>query len=196
MVDDWGRHFVYPTSGGKWGFIDKRGEFVIKPIYDRVSPFSEGMALVSVGKEFGYIDKSGQTVLKSPSEGYGNFSDGLASYSIIDKNYKSTETRYIDLGGIKTGYIDLAGKTVIPARFDCAGEFSGGLAPVRMSEKDKFGYIDKSGATAIKPNSTGRPAFPRVWPWSAWDARLGSSIPRARSSFRRVMIWPLISPRA
>jgi DUF971 family protein len=46
-------------SGNKWGFIDKTGNFVIKPQFDDAHDFSEGLAAVKLNGKWGYIDKNG-----------------------------------------------------------------------------------------------------------------------------------------
>jgi len=137
MVDDWGRHFIYPVSGGKWGFVDKHGKLAIAPKYETASDFSEGLAFVSLGNECGYIDRSGEMVVRTASECIGSpFAEGLAEFS--EKS--------------KYGFMDVTGKHVIPARFYSAGMFSCGRAQVRMSKDGKAGYIDKSGTIVIQPN--------------------------------------------
>jgi len=41
--------------GGKLGFIDKIGNFVIQPQFDGASDFSEGLAGVKIGGKWLYI---------------------------------------------------------------------------------------------------------------------------------------------
>lgn len=57
--------------GGKWGYIDKTGKYVIKPKFDFANDFVEGLAYINVGCSFdeeigentggkwGYVDKKG-----------------------------------------------------------------------------------------------------------------------------------------
>jgi hypothetical protein len=45
---------------GKWGYIDKTGNFLIGPQFDYASRFYEGLARVHVGKKMGYILKTGK----------------------------------------------------------------------------------------------------------------------------------------
>jgi hypothetical protein len=47
----------------KYGFIDKTGKEVIKPQYQEVHPFSEGLALVEKNDKYGYIDRTGKEVI-------------------------------------------------------------------------------------------------------------------------------------
>jgi hypothetical protein len=59
------------TITGPFGFIDKTGRMVIKPIFTQVGNFSHGLAAVNLGPEtpglwgkWAYIDKSGKYVWK------------------------------------------------------------------------------------------------------------------------------------
>jgi len=51
--------------GGKWGYIDKKGNFIIKPKFYRALYFEDGLAEVNIDKKkFGYIDKNENWVWK------------------------------------------------------------------------------------------------------------------------------------
>ncbi len=132
-------------EGGKWGFIDSRGEFVIAPEMDKARPFSEGLAAVKVEDQWGYVDPSGQFVIAPEFEKAGFFSEGLANAHVLDGR------------ATRTGFIDRTGKMVIvldeglfPLR-----PFSQGLAmvvrPVRKGEEmeGECGFVDKSGKIVI-----------------------------------------------
>lgn len=58
---------LYPMPfEGKWGFVDRRGEWVIQPTWQRVTDFSEGRAVVAeVDGYWGVIDRSGEYVLEA-----------------------------------------------------------------------------------------------------------------------------------
>lgn len=49
-------------QGQKFGFIDKKGGFVINPQFDAVLPFIDGLAPVISQNKMGYIDKTGKYV--------------------------------------------------------------------------------------------------------------------------------------
>lgn len=52
--------FGVQMTDGKWGFIDRKGNMIIPPIYDALeSPFEDGRALVQKGGRKYYIDKAG-----------------------------------------------------------------------------------------------------------------------------------------
>jgi hypothetical protein len=51
--------------GGKWGYIDRTGKYIIKPRFDKADPFSNGLARVELDDTWGYINKTGKFVWKS-----------------------------------------------------------------------------------------------------------------------------------
>lgn len=62
--------YFFPVSRqGYWGFIDRAGEEVIHCVYDEVSPFIEGMAVVKFHGETGIIDKFGSWVVLPQKSG-------------------------------------------------------------------------------------------------------------------------------
>ena len=120
-------------SGGRWGFIDKDGNEVIRCLlpYSYIYPFSDGMARFKEGEDrFGFIDRTGNVVISSHNRGYGSivkdFAEGLAAVR-EDGKY---------------GYIDKAGDVAIPFIYDSAESFSNGLASVvlRSSFGEHGGY--------------------------------------------------------
>src|SRR5581483_5631646 len=52
------------TRHDKYGYINRAGEVVVKPSFDRADEFSEGLAYVAVGDRYGYIDEAGKLVIK------------------------------------------------------------------------------------------------------------------------------------
>ena len=70
----------------KVGFIDKSGNFVIEPNYDRAGYFHEGLAWICIDDKYGYIDKSGRYILKPgflpECIGCGSFYEGRAHISV------------------------------------------------------------------------------------------------------------------
>ena len=62
----------------KWGYINKKGEVVVPPVYDRCYPFSEGLGRVQKGKKWGYLDPNGEAVIEPTFDNAYDFHDGLA----------------------------------------------------------------------------------------------------------------------
>jgi hypothetical protein len=132
-------------DAGKKGYIDKTGKVVIAPQFTYAYPFAEGLAaatkLASGDDGWGHIDKTGRWVVKPRFEWASSFSGGLAPVS---------RTR-------NCGYVDVHGALVLqprvsPGETDCAtvwGDFVNGLA--RWKFGNKYGFIDSTGKTVIKP---------------------------------------------
>src|ERR1035441_6208609 len=77
-----GATILYPVVvGGRWGFVNKSGETVINPQFDRAEVFAEGLAPVRMGR-WGYVDASGKVVINPQFDKAGVFSDGLAAVKL------------------------------------------------------------------------------------------------------------------
>jgi len=165
------RLFVICSEAGKFGYINKEGEIVIKPQFERSMNFSDGLAVFISGKKYGYINTKGEVVIPPKFDFAYDFIDDRASVYLdgksgfIDKNgdfvfvinsgedcdgfySEGLVSKWVDH---KVGFLDKDGKTVIePQLFDEAGRFSEGLAPVKIN--GKWGFINKKGDIVIEPN--------------------------------------------
>ena len=124
----------------KRGLIDHSGRWLVKPNTNLNGELENGMApFLSNGGKIGYIDSLGHLAITPKFSGASllPFQEGIAVAYIVDN------------GQLKAGFIDKLGNWVIPARFDGALHFCGDLAPVKLG--NLWGYIDQTGATAIKP---------------------------------------------
>lgn len=70
---------------GRYGYIDKTGEVVIKPKYDTIGYFHSGFSLQIKNNLYGVIDKSGKVII--PFE-YQELSTGTEKYIAARKNGK------------------------------------------------------------------------------------------------------------
>lgn len=106
-------------KNNKFGFIDKQGEWIIKPQFDAADEFSEGLAAVRKKNTVFYIDKNGTRAFKRNlgcvDEGccgfsYGKFKNGQAEVNISTKSRCSdfNNQYYEDIRAI----IDTQGKIV------------------------------------------------------------------------------------
>jgi hypothetical protein len=121
------------ASGGKWGFIDATGKWIIDPQFERAGNFADGLAPVVVGGRAGYIDSKGKFVV-NPQYDFGDeFYEGLAVFTSAGK----------------MGFIDTKGRVVCDAKFLAAAHFSDGLAAVRT--EDGWGFIDRGGRIVVSP---------------------------------------------
>ena len=117
------------------GAIDWEGKTVIPFIYNRVEPFSEGLAAVSDKNGTGFVNRKGEPVVPTQFQTTRAFSDGLAVVKKTDDTY---------------AYIDKTGKIVIDAsKYSSAFPFYEGLAMVRSRDTHKAGFIDQTGKEVI-----------------------------------------------
>ncbi|MBP1673035.1 MAG: hypothetical protein H6Q25_850 [Bacteroidetes bacterium] len=158
-------------SDEKWGYINKKGEYVINPQFKDADFFRDGLAKVTgPDGKVGFIDEKGKYKIATQYKDATPFSDGLAFVvndggypTCIDKSGKTIFTlkqaKHVtsfkeDLAifvtkDMKFGYVDKTGKVIINAQFDQASYFCEGLAAVKI--KDKCGFIDKKGKIVINP---------------------------------------------
>ena len=145
-------------SGGRWGYIDLTGKFVIAPSYEAAGSFSQGLAPVRTGGLWGYIDAGGRLKIPAQFLGGAPFSEGRAAVE--------TQGLY--------GYIDLSGRDLARASFDEAGPFGNGLAPVKdASNYRAWGYIDAQGKIVIPHRYNAARAFREGLAPVATDSRWG-----------------------
>lgn len=168
---------------GKWGYLDTQGQIVIEPQFDHAYPFSEGLALVEIGKRLKrFIDIHGNTVFEIEATAVGGCCDGLIpcqqgnKWCFLDRTggvafgvvcQAVNEFREGRAGVLKKGlcgFIDRAGKWVVPPIYAQSQSFSEGLCVVEMERRkngkidytqpQQFGYIDCDGNLAIPAEYT------------------------------------------
>jgi hypothetical protein len=161
-------------SNGKWGFIDHRGHTAIRPIFSSVSPFSTGIATVSLKSRnepasclYAVIDRKGHYVIPPrasflgwPSEGYVRFAqrtNGNERYGyfssngevVIPASFESAKEFSEGMARVRIGtgeaFIGRDGKVIIPGPFAEAADFSDGVALVRSLSNGLYGYVDHLG---------------------------------------------------
>jgi len=83
---------------GKWGYLDRDGKIVVRPKYDRIGEFTQGLARVNLGAKWefpgtwnggkwGFIDTRGRVVIPIQFDGADDFSDDTASVTKGDRRF-------------------------------------------------------------------------------------------------------------
>lgn len=135
----------FMNKEGKWGYVDRNGNFVVEAVYDGATPYSDGLGLVSEwneGKlrhEYIFIDKNGNETLELSREFFEvyPFSDGMAAFTDV-----SSKDEW--------GFLNLSGEEVIKPHkdFEQVRHFRSGIAP--FFDGDDWGLINKKGETVLR----------------------------------------------
>lgn len=156
------------------GYVDKTGDFVIKPKFDNALNFYNGRAWVSKNGKYGVINKKGNYLIEPLYDAVGS-STGNATWvklngvwGLLDNNSKFImEPRYdFDSMGCysenlmsvtiyeKVGFVDTKGNMAIRPCFNGGGfRFSNGLAPISLSfdvDEPWWGFTDKCGVVVFE----------------------------------------------
>jgi hypothetical protein len=113
----------------KYGFIDKKGKWIIEPSFDSLGIFYNGYATSYRDNKMGKIDSKGNLIIDHQYSFIGNFENGLALVIINDS----------------INYVDLKGSLRCPKSFWDGESFSCRLAPVQPEKDGKWGYINTAG---------------------------------------------------
>jgi hypothetical protein len=124
-----------------YGYINKAGKVIIKPIYKSAENFIGGKALVQLQNDkYALINTAGKVLA---TINY-NWVYSLSEDTLVFNDAKSG----------KCGYITSSGKILISARYESAMPFSNGKAVVAVTDKSnqmKYGIINKKGSYIVKP---------------------------------------------
>jgi hypothetical protein len=139
----------------KYGLIDKRGEYVIPPVYEEIDDPSEDYYMVVKNGRVGYLNKKGEEMITLKYTDGLPFKQGLAGVG-IDGNWffinKTGNQAFINVfkdlssfsdslcavtqDGENWGYIDMTGTFVIEPKYETAEDFENGFAIISKKEKD------------------------------------------------------------
>jgi hypothetical protein len=152
------KHLFPVVEKDKWGYIDTKGNVVVKPQFEQADDFAEGLAAVKLNGKYGIIDKKGNFVISPRLDSVpGGFSGGLIPVRL----------------GSNCGFLDRAGRIAIDLCFSKAEAFREGLAavildgtvkpnpddPDNMITEGRHGYIDSAGRLRIRPQFAGAQPF-------------------------------------
>lgn len=106
----------------KCGYQDAKGKVLIKPVFNTVFVFSEGLAGVCprIDQLCGYINEKGRLLIKAEYQFVDVFSEGLAGVGIVDVDYG------------KWGYINKKGKLIVKLHYTAGEPFKNGVAKVKL----------------------------------------------------------------
>ncbi len=118
---------------GKFGFIDTKGNWYIKPKFDSLGIFYNGFADSYLNEKVGKIDSKGNLIINHNFDFIGHFENNLALIMINDS----------------INYINLKGELISKLNFFDGEDFCCGLAPIQLIKDGKWGYINSLGENVI-----------------------------------------------
>jgi len=119
-----------------WGFVNKSGEIVMEPTYEKVKDFRFGCCWVKpVNGDFVLINKTGQVISEKSYKKVGIFMEEMCAV-------------YDDL---KMGFINAEGKEVLPCIYTGSPAYSDGLVCLCKADAttELYGFFDKTGKQVI-----------------------------------------------
>lgn len=152
------------AENGTWGYVDDKGNEIIKPFYTQATDFKNGFARVKTKYTWTIINTQGKHITTIMYSSVGDFSEEragvkLGTWGVIDEKgkqivapkytsfYAFSDGRALVQQIRKWGFIDRNGKEIIPLKYDFANPFSEGLA--RVNEFGKEGFINTEGKVII-----------------------------------------------
>lgn len=147
---------------GQYGFVNEKGRMWIKPRFQQVGPFRNGLAPVRENTHFGYINTQGQYAIEPQFDEATPFSEAFATVwkqgrkYLIDREgaiqfeHQYRDWQWADSEGRfdrlivtgedgRQGLIDWHGKPVLEAVYDRISPFSEGMATVAKKVIDASG---------------------------------------------------------
>jgi hypothetical protein len=123
-------NFLIPyLDNNKWGFIDSTQQIVIKPDYDFVRLFNDGIAKVKSEGKWGLINEEGKKITEIK----------------YDKIFSAEDTIMRVLLNNKVGYIDRNGIEIIPPEYDEIDSLNKERKYVKTKKGNKYGFATKNG---------------------------------------------------
>ncbi|MFC5471267.1 WG repeat-containing protein [Cohnella suwonensis] len=124
-------------KNGKYGYINDEGDIVVKPIFDQVDYFSNGLGLVNYKGKIGFINYAGEYVLEPVYDWASSFSDNRC---VVDLG---TRSLVITKAGEIISEIDRIS-------YEFFWQFSEGI--VKVETRDRLiGFMNEHGSWVIKP---------------------------------------------
>jgi hypothetical protein len=146
------RLFPVPSPDGRrQGLIDRTGKLVLEPWYQRIEPFSEGLAAVWNEGKAGYVNAQAQFAVPLEYDHCAEFREGIGICR--------QESRYF--------LFDQRGQLIAETGLRVLGSFHSGLVRVQKITQDAegrrrtyYGFLNRLGQVAIEPQYINVTEFP------------------------------------
>ena len=143
-----------------FGYVGADGRLLISPVYESVTDFSEGLAVVSRNDTVFFINKENKNLFGKVFTEAFTFKNGIApvkqngKWFFVNRQGQSISKTYDEIGELsnsiyiikingKYGAADQFGQTVIEPKFSKLGDFKNDFA--YYIEDNKYGFISRAG---------------------------------------------------
>ena len=113
---------AFLSNDGKWGFINKNGNEIIRAQYSNIYTFTNGMALVVKDDKYGAIDVNGKIVCPIEYKNALGYSEELCA---------------VQSQNGKWGFVDKEGSIIIDLMYDGVSPFEDGVATVIIGDESQ-----------------------------------------------------------
>ena len=143
---------VPAAKGRKWGFINTKGEWVVRPQFEYAGYFHHGLAKVVIKDIIGYIRQDGTMAIEPQFEEGDDFLDTIT----VVRGYFQNKFQNL--------YINTRGKVLWEEKFCFAWPFQDGIAEgstckFNEGEEELWGAIDAKGEYLFTPQFEEPPRF-------------------------------------
>lgn len=125
-------HNIYRVAAGgklkdgvlmeeKYGFIAGNGDVLLKPEYDEIGQFKNGLALVNKGDKYGYINDRIGFVVPCKYMAVGAYNDN--GYVWVNEGGKFKKDARTKVDGGKYGVYNNSGDIIVPVKYKTLGYF-------------------------------------------------------------------------
>lgn len=139
-----GKHKDGVLFDEKYGFIDDSGKELLKPEYEEIGNFTNGLAYIKKGDKYGYINERIDIVIPCKYNAIGSFND--AGYVWVCEGAKFNKGSETAFTGGKYGILDREGKIVVPVKYKDVGSF---IYYVYTPDKNELDKLSKTARTLI-----------------------------------------------
>lgn len=145
---------------GLQGYLDSASRIIIPATYDKVNPFTEGLALVNKGDSVFFINKENTNVFNRFFSDAYEFNSGAApvmengKWYLINRQGQAISQTYDEISGLSNGIyvvkqnnlygaLDKYAHVILQPRYSKIGDFKNEMA--YFEENGLFGFMDKNG---------------------------------------------------
>ncbi|MEG0905777.1 MAG: WG repeat-containing protein [Cellulosilyticaceae bacterium] len=126
------------SQGNRYGYINEKGKWIVKPEYERTYPFSDEVGSVVKDNLYGLVNKQGKQILAPTYQSISLFEDGKA----------------VVVAEQGMGIIDTKGKMLTKSFYTYVDNYQDGAAIIGVGQKDGtmlYGYLNEKSEEMIPP---------------------------------------------